>query len=159
MVFIYTYCVECAPSWSGFKQIRGFSSAGRAPGLHPGGRRFDPAKLHQVRSRKDQTSAPLLEDGFDVWPLSQLTFESCFLKRWIIEWVLPIFTGSTFNTVSRRVSLYDTCFNLISLQRVVVWHYMVKRLSAYGGCLGSQRRWRTWKSAISLGEPTTGAIT
>ena len=26
----------------------GFSSAGRAPALHAGGQRFDPAKLHQI---------------------------------------------------------------------------------------------------------------
>ena len=34
----------------------------------------------------------------------------------------------------------------------VVWGYMVKWISAYGGCLGGSRRWRTWKSAICLGE-------
>jgi len=28
------------------------------------------------------------------------------------------------------------------------WGYIVKQLSAYGGCLGSQRRWKTWKPAI-----------
>ena len=28
------------------KQQRGFSSVGRAPGLQPGGHRFDPVKLH-----------------------------------------------------------------------------------------------------------------
>ena len=32
--------------------------------------------------------------------------------------------------------------------------YMVKRLSAHGGCLGGRRRWRTWQSAISFGELT-----
>ena len=30
-------------------QIRGFSSAGRAPALQAGGQRFDPANLHQKR--------------------------------------------------------------------------------------------------------------
>jgi len=26
----------------------------------------------------------------------------------------------------------------------IAWGYMVKWRSAYGGCLGSQRRWKTW---------------
>ena len=34
--------------------------------------------------------------------------------------------------------------------------YMIKRISVYGGCLGSQRRRRTWTAAISSGEPLTG---
>ena len=29
------------------RDIRGYSSAGRAPALHAGGQRFDPAYLHQ----------------------------------------------------------------------------------------------------------------
>ena len=33
---------------------------------------------------------------------------------------------------------------------------MVKLQRAYGGCLGSQRRRRTWTAAISSGEPLTG---
>ena len=33
---------------------------------------------------------------------------------------------------------------------------MVKLRRAYGGCLGSQRRRRTWTAAISSGEPLTG---
>ena len=32
----------------------------------------------------------------------------------------------------------------------------VKLQRAYGGCLGSQRRRRTWTAAISSGEPLTG---
>ncbi len=32
----------------------------------------------------------------------------------------------------------------------------VKLRRAYGGCLGSQRRRRTWTAAISFGEPLTG---
>ncbi len=31
------------------KQVRGLSSVGRAPDLHSGGQRFDPARLHQPR--------------------------------------------------------------------------------------------------------------
>ena len=33
-----------------FHYFRGCSSAGRAPDLHSGGRRFDPDQLHQFRS-------------------------------------------------------------------------------------------------------------
>ena len=33
---------------------------------------------------------------------------------------------------------------------------MVKLLRADGGCLGIERRRRTWKAAISFGEPLTG---
>jgi len=31
-------------------------------------------------------------------------------------------------------------------------NFMIKLLRAYGGCLGTSRRWRTWKAAISDGE-------
>ncbi len=34
--------------------------------------------------------------------------------------------------------------------------FMVKLLRADGGCLGTGRRRRTWKAAISFGEPLTG---
>ena len=33
--------------WDKKDKLRGHSSAGRAPALHAGGRRFDPAWLHQ----------------------------------------------------------------------------------------------------------------
>ena len=33
---------------------------------------------------------------------------------------------------------------------------MVKLLRAHGGCLGRNRRRRTWQAAISFGEPHTG---
>ena len=34
----------------GGRSLRGCSSAGRAPDLHSGGRRFDPDQLHQFRA-------------------------------------------------------------------------------------------------------------
>ena len=47
-------------------QIRGFSSAGRAPALQAGGQRFDPANLHQKRltevSWKQEASLSLLTE-------------------------------------------------------------------------------------------------
>ena len=36
---------SCLPD---FKRFRGLSSAGRAPALHAGGQRFDPARLHYL---------------------------------------------------------------------------------------------------------------
>src|SRR6266700_3399476 len=34
--------------------VRGCSSAGRAPGLQPGGHRFDPGQLHQRYAKKNK---------------------------------------------------------------------------------------------------------
>ena len=39
---------------------------------------------------------------------------------------------------------------------LVVKRLMVKLLRADGGCLGTRRRRRTWKTAISFGELLTG---
>jgi hypothetical protein len=36
-------------------------------------------------------------------------------------------------------------------------HFMVKLLRVDGGCLGAERRRKTWQAAISLGEPQAGA--
>ena len=33
---------------------------------------------------------------------------------------------------------------------------LVKRISAHGGCLGTDRRGRTWQAAKSFGEPQAG---
>ena len=35
------------------------------------------------------------------------------------------------------------------------WGYMIKKRSAYGECLGSRRRRKTWKPAKSYGELAT----
>ena len=35
------------------------------------------------------------------------------------------------------------------------WGYMVKKISAYGECLGSKRRRKTWQPAKSPGELAT----
>ena len=41
------------------RDIRGYSSAGRAPALQAGGQRFDPAYLHQTeRSRQEGSTEP-----------------------------------------------------------------------------------------------------
>ncbi len=39
---------------------------------------------------------------------------------------------------------------------LVYKRFMVKLLRADGGCLGTRRRRRTWKAAISFGELLTG---
>ena len=47
--------------------LRGLSSAGRAPDLHSGGQRFDPARLHQVLWRmKEVQEFPDLVSGMFV---------------------------------------------------------------------------------------------
>ncbi len=44
------------------RDIRGYSSAGRAPALQAGGQRFDPAYLHQER-KAEYNEAGQLEIG------------------------------------------------------------------------------------------------
>ncbi len=41
------------------RDIRGYSSAGRAPALQAGGRRFDPVILHQQKDSEFNTKAAL----------------------------------------------------------------------------------------------------
>ena len=55
-------------------------------------------------------------------------------------------TGIGARLVDRILrDMFDTCLrDTVKLRR------------AYGGCLGSQRRRRTWTAAISSGEPLTG---
>ncbi len=43
------YRVQLASRNISFNKPRGCSSAGRAPDLHSGGRRFDPDQLHQLQ--------------------------------------------------------------------------------------------------------------
>ena len=118
-----------APARVKSRRAWGCSSAGRAPGLQPGGQRFDPAHLHQgwgwpghwppaafLGFRAEASSAPC-----------SLTTESRELAE----------TGS----VELRSELSQVS---------------VKLLRAYGGCLGASRRRRTWPAAISLGEPLAG---
>jgi hypothetical protein len=44
----------CPRAIKGSENIRGISSAGRAPALQAGGRRFDPVILHQINCRQDK---------------------------------------------------------------------------------------------------------
>ena len=43
----------------------------------------------------------------------------------------------------------------LTLEEKTIWGYMVKKLSAHGGCLGSKRRRKTWQPAKSPGELAT----
>ena len=45
------------------KQIRGLSSAGRAPALQAGGHRFDPDRLHQFSEVRDHAGHDLSENS------------------------------------------------------------------------------------------------
>ena len=48
--------------------IWGLSSAGRAPALHAGGQRFDPARLHQIFKYKDLGGVAQLARAFGSYP-------------------------------------------------------------------------------------------
>jgi hypothetical protein len=52
--------------------------------------------------------------------------------------------------------LFVTMFSGSSARKKRWVSFMVKLLRAYGGCLGANRRGRTWQAAISLGEPQAG---
>ena len=62
-------------------EFRGCSSAGRAPGLQPGGHRFDPGQLHQ-RLRIPRGSSMVLRLArwlkWVLWPLSLLIALAAF---------------------------------------------------------------------------------
>ena len=50
-----------------FAEVWGLSSAGRAPALHAGGQRFDPARLHQQlagEGKKSESSDFSFASGF-----------------------------------------------------------------------------------------------
>ena len=55
------------------RDIRGYSSAGRAPALQAGGQRFDPAYLHQREEPRGFTSHQRLEvepKSREIWAYS-----------------------------------------------------------------------------------------
>ena len=59
-----------------------------------------------------------------------------------------------FGSVEPDVSLRQVG-EVLDQYSEATWSYMVKRISAYGGCLGGQRRRRTWQPAKSSGESAT----
>ena len=106
----------------------GHSSAGRAPALQAGGRRFDPDWLHQFDSER-------------------CAHEKIGIKQADVEVGSVLFENLGRN--KRFGSIESRCVveasrrssnELFACDPEATWGYMVKRLSAYGGCLGSQRR-------------------
>ena len=110
---------------------RGISSAGRAPALQAGGRRFDPVILHQK---------PVISGRVYHWLLKE---SYCSLTNWkkvvmsldergiTCDCICSCITAST-RTARTSLPVIGSC------QRGQ--GYRIKRLSACGGCLGDHRR-------------------
>ena len=62
--------VQVFPGPPFFQKLWAFSSAGRAPDLHSGGQRFDPAKVHHfpLLSLSLKFSDETLLEAFHFWP-------------------------------------------------------------------------------------------
>ena len=112
-------------------RARGCSSAGRAPALQAGGHRFDPGQLHhqplsetvKERQTRSDSSSPL---GLGrVGALLRLRF--CSLTIWNDPSIEAV------HGFNKRRTVF---FNMPQ----TFWGYMVKRISACGGCLGGKRR-------------------
>ena len=56
---------DCNEARRQIDKSRGHSSAGRAPALHAGGRRFDPVWLHQLRWNAVTADAIFASSKFD----------------------------------------------------------------------------------------------
>jgi hypothetical protein len=109
------------------RRARGCSSVGRALGLQPGGHRFEPGQLHHVR-RAEKRSEPVSLEKRASRLTSGCSDGFSFFRS------LTIWNDPSVETVrSQHVALY---FHMPRTS----WGYMVKRLSAYGGCLGGRRR-------------------
>ena len=139
----------------------GHSSAGRAPGLQPGGRRFDPGWLHQLPARLNEKRVMTRAHANQQRRPPELARANGFHMCWRDR--------ATCRVVSRRCQAQRLLFNnpesfcfdakfsseSVSLNSSLKmsrsqcesapypqtpWGYMVKRVSAYGGCLGGRRR-------------------
>jgi hypothetical protein len=140
---------------------RGCSSAGRAPALQAGGRRFDPDQLHH-----EQRAEPSARRGGCAWLWSLAGRYRLFFNKAEVARVLLGRAGRGASCglagwarsgwiVSARVLSSSGGAGGASTRdagRVSVQCYGVKRLSACGGCLGDHRRRRTWQPAKSCGE-------
>ena len=143
---------------------RGCSSVGRAPALQAGGHRFDPVHLHHFERKKAEDEEG---DGrlIQIPERSQVSPEAYF-------WSFDRRGCSLFNnseeasaSISQDRCMGCDCIDLIPssqmesgtsvripVARTSIWTktsgprlqgYRVKRISAYGGCLGDHRRRRT----------------
>ena len=115
-------------------RARGCSSAGRAPALQAGGHRFDPGQLHHVAAQWKRQIKPERANG-DRLALDRAPTEVSLrlLFRSLTIWNDPSIEVE-YGFDKRR-----TVFFLIHVPQTF-WGYMVKRISAYGGCLGGKRR-------------------
>src|ERR1700722_3379932 len=85
----------------------------------------------------------------------------CDMRGWERSWLNMADTWRRFNGIElkrqepRSILLSRLEVGMSSCAGV---NSMVKLLRAHGGCLGRNRRRRTWQAAISFGEPHTGVI-
>lgn len=106
---------------------RGRSSAGRASGLQPEGRRFESGRLHQGW-RGGVARTPLGSGERNRTASPALPEEGSLKMRWM---------GSV-NSIDAMRSAEQNRKSVVKLQRV------------HGGCLGVQSRRRTWHSCEKL---------
>src|SRR6266545_6729317 len=66
LVLILEIRLNRSPGEFSFNSLRGCSSAGRAPGSHPGGQGFEPPQLHLARLGTSQVARPTLHAGAGV---------------------------------------------------------------------------------------------
>src|SRR5689334_148270 len=60
-------------------------------------------------------------------------------------------------TIFRKLLVKVVGFQPSIFNLQLPYRFMVKLLRAYGGCLGNQRRRRTWQAAKSCGESRAGS--
>ena len=135
----------------------GHSSAGRAPALQAGGRRFDPGWLHQLPrlmngdARDDASSrelTPMVKVPTCAGVITRQRVISGDAGKRIVcsltirkVFVLTLSFQAKLFLLTKRVRLEMSRSQCESAPYPQTpWGYMVKRVSAYGGCLGGRRR-------------------
>ena len=140
---------------------RGCSSVGRAPALQAGGHRFDPVHLHQIREGEKRQRYERGSRLIRVCERSQVSHAAYF---WSFDRRgCSLFNNSEVASVLISQDQYMGCdciqngSSLVGRSRhkrensyghepqsqARAQGYRVKRISAYGGCLGDHRRRRT----------------
>ena len=85
------------------------------------------------------------------WGVCLIYIKSLFFENWCDN-KLDLLFGRAINLINLKL-LYNRVVK--NSQKSYVWQtkkYFGKFLRAYGGCLGTERRWRTQLPAIYLGE-------
>ena len=123
-------------------QARGCSSAGRALALQARGHRFDPGQLHQLSCESIEKMGPTEIRSYFFCPLRQksgkrsLTIREVEVRR---EDECASVQSSKIEHASAQSG--NSCIGTEpNSYGPMFWGYMVKRISAYGGCLGGKRR-------------------